>query len=131
MSTVSATPTDPSLPLVRDLERMRAAFRLDMTPSLATRRDRLARLAQMTKRYAPDIMDTANADFGHRSRHETLIADLLAVDEAIKYAQRNRTRPSKPAFGGKFAAFASVLSLRDRRPWARSPASATGAAART
>jgi coniferyl-aldehyde dehydrogenase len=89
MNTVSAPPTDPSLPLVRALDGMRVAFRKDMTPSLATRRDRLARLAQMTKRYAPDIMDTASADFGHRSRHETLIADLLAVDEAIKYAQRN------------------------------------------
>jgi coniferyl-aldehyde dehydrogenase len=89
MSTVTAPSTDPSLPLARALERMRAAFLQDMTPSLATRRDRLARLAHMTKRYAPDIMDTANADFGHRSRHETLIADLLAVDEAVRYAQRN------------------------------------------
>ena len=89
MSTVSAPPTDASLPLTRALERMRAAFRKDMAPSLATRRDRLARLAHMTKRHAPDIMDTANADFGHRSRHETLIADLLAVDEAVRYAQRN------------------------------------------
>jgi len=89
MSTVTAPLTDPSLPLVRALERMRAAFLHDMMPSLATRRDRLARLAHMTKRHAPDIMDTANADFGHRSRHETLIADLLAVDEAVRYAQRN------------------------------------------
>jgi coniferyl-aldehyde dehydrogenase len=89
MSTVSTPPTDPSLPLIRALERMRAAFRKDMVPSLATRRDRLARLAQMTKRYAPDIMDMANADFGHRSRHETLIADLLAVDEGVRYAQRH------------------------------------------
>src|SRR6185369_2804434 len=89
MSTVTAPLTDPSLPLARALERMRAAFLQDMTPSLATRRDRLARLAHMTKRHAPDIMDTANADFGHRSRHETLIADLLAVDEAVRYAQRN------------------------------------------
>jgi len=89
MSTVTAPLTDPSPPLVRALERMRAAFLKDMMPSLATRRDRLARLALMTKRYAPDIMDTINADFGHRSRHETLIADLLAVDEAVRYAQRN------------------------------------------
>ena len=89
MSAVSAPPTDPSLHLVHALERMRAAFRKEMAPTLATRRDRLARLARMTKRHAPDIMDTAQADFGHRSRHETLIADLLAVDEAIKHAQRN------------------------------------------
>jgi len=89
MNAVSAPPTDPSLHLERALDRMRSAFRKDMAPSLATRRDRLARLALMTKRYALDIMDTTSADFGHRSRHETLIADILAVDEAIKHAQRH------------------------------------------
>jgi len=96
MSTATAPLTDPSPPLVRALERMRAAFLKDMMPSLATRRDRLARLAQMTKRHAPDIMDTINADFGHRSRHETLIADLLAVDEAVRYAQRNLREWMRP-----------------------------------
>jgi hypothetical protein len=29
----------------------------------------------------------------------------------------HRERPSKRSFSGKFAPFASVLSLRDRRPW--------------
>jgi len=96
MSTATAPLTDPSPPLVRALERMRAAFLKDMMPSLTTRRDRLARLAQMTKRHAPDIMDTINADFGHRSRHETLIADLLAVDEAVRYAQRNLREWMRP-----------------------------------
>ena len=38
----------------------------------------------MTRRHAKDIISTISADFGHRSPHETLIADLLAVDEAIK-----------------------------------------------
>lgn len=89
MTTVTDLPTDPIVPLRQALERMRAAFRSEMAPTLAVRRDRLSRLARMTRRHAADIMDTASADFGHRSRHETLIADLLAVDEAIKHAQRN------------------------------------------
>ena len=97
MSTVTALPTDPVLPLRQALERMRSAFRTDMAPSLATRRDRLSRLARMTKRHATDIMDTISADFGHRSPHETLIADLLAVDEAIKHAQRHLARLDAPA----------------------------------
>ncbi len=60
-----------------------------MMPTLATRDDRLHRLARMTKRHAQDIIDAISADFGNRSAHETLIADLLAVDEAIKHARRH------------------------------------------
>lgn len=96
MSAPSVPPTDPTVPLQQALARMRSAAQADMAPSLATRRDRLARIARMTKRYAPDIMDATSADFGHRSRHETLIADLLAVDEAIKHAQRHLAHWIRP-----------------------------------
>ena len=96
MSTVTALPTDPILPLRQAFERMRSAFRADMAPSLAARRDRLSRLARMTRRHAKDIIGTISADFGHRSPHETLIADLLAVDEAIKHARRHLARWMRP-----------------------------------
>ncbi len=96
MQTAPVLPPDP-IPLLRPaLERMRAAFRGDMTPSLATRRDRLARLARMTRRHASDLIAAISADFGHRSPHETLIADLLAVDEAVKYARRHLARWMRP-----------------------------------
>jgi len=62
------------------------------SPDLATRVDRLARLAAMTRRHAQDIIDAASADFGSRSAHETLIADLLAVDESIRHARRHLRR---------------------------------------
>ena len=89
MSALPVLSTDPILPLRQALEQMRSAARADMTPSLAIRRDRLSRLLRMTKRHATDIIDAISADFGHRSPHETLIADLLAVDEAVKHAQRH------------------------------------------
>ena len=96
MSTVTALPTDPIVPLRQAFERMRAAFRAEMAPTLAVRRDRLSRLARMTRRHAADIIAAISADFGHRSPHETLIADLLAVDEAVKYARRHLAQWMRP-----------------------------------
>jgi coniferyl-aldehyde dehydrogenase len=89
---MSAPPEDGQTavqPMRHAFDRMRAASRRDMSPSHATRMDRLQRLAQMTKRNAQHIIDAISADFGNRSAHETLIADLLSVDEAIKHARRH------------------------------------------
>ena len=81
---------DPPLAAMRAaFERMRAASRHDACPTHAIRMDRLARLAKMTRRHAQDIIDAISADFGMRSAHETLIADLLAVDESIRHAKRH------------------------------------------
>jgi coniferyl-aldehyde dehydrogenase len=76
-------------PMRQAFERMQAAFRNEMMPTLATRLDRLRRLSNMTKRHAQDIIGAVSADFGNRSPHETLIADLLSVDEAIRHARRH------------------------------------------
>ena len=96
MNAVTTTPNDPVPPLRQAFERMRSAFHADMAPTLATRRDRLARVARMTRRHARDIIDAISADFGHRSPHETLIADLLAVDESIRHARRHLSRWMRP-----------------------------------
>jgi coniferyl-aldehyde dehydrogenase len=92
-------------PMRRTFERMREGFRDEMIPTLAARIDRLHRLAQMTRRHAQDIIDAISADFGNRSAHETLVADLLAVDEAIKHARRhlhNWMRPKDVPTGLKY-----------------------------
>jgi coniferyl-aldehyde dehydrogenase len=96
MNAVPTTPSDPLPPLRQAFGRMRSAFHADMAPTLATRRDRLARVARMTRRHARDIIDAVCADFGHRSPHETLIADLLAVDEAIKHARGHLAHWMRP-----------------------------------
>ena len=83
-------------PMRRTLDRMREGFHDEMIPPLATRVDRLHRLARMTKRHAQDIIDAISADFGSRSPHETLVADLLAVDESIKHARRHLAWWMKP-----------------------------------
>ena len=71
------------------LERQRRAHRAAPLPSHAQRLDRLQRLAEMTERHAQDLVDAIGQDFGHRSAHETRLADLLVVGSAIRHASRH------------------------------------------
>ena len=74
------------------LEAQRAAFRAEPMPSLATRRDRLARVLAMTRQYAEPLAETISRDFSHRSRHETLLADVATVEMAAKHASAHLGR---------------------------------------
>lgn len=74
------------------LELQRAAYRAEPMPSLATRRDRLARVLAMTRKYADELADTISRDFSHRSRHETLLADVATVEMAAKHASSHLGR---------------------------------------
>lgn len=58
------------------LARIRAAQR-ERTPNYAQRIDDLKRLRAALIEYSERLIDAANADFGQRSRHETISADLL------------------------------------------------------
>jgi len=78
------------------LERQRAAFAEDMNPGLAARRDRLARLAAMGEKHASAIDQAISADFGHRSSHETQMAELVLVGASIRHAQRHLKAWMKP-----------------------------------
>jgi len=96
---MNATPDESGAqlaPVRKAFERMRAASRRDASPVHSVRDDRLARLARMTRQHAQDIIDAISADFGSRSAHETLIADLLAVDESIRHARRHLRRWMTP-----------------------------------
>ncbi|MCL7929462.1 aldehyde dehydrogenase family protein [Halomonas llamarensis] len=57
-------------------------------PNLATRRDRLMRLARMTKRHQSEIIDAIVQDFGQRSESEIRLAETSAVIHAARYARR-------------------------------------------
>ncbi len=71
------------------LERQRAAFIGDMNPSAAVRDDRLARLAAMADKHSKSIIEAIDADFGHRSAHETRMAELLIVNSSVRHARRH------------------------------------------
>lgn len=71
------------------LHAQRAAHAADPSPDIELRRDRLQRLATVTERHGAELVQAIQADFGHRSAHETQLTDLLMIDTAIRHAVRH------------------------------------------
>jgi coniferyl-aldehyde dehydrogenase len=78
------------------LALQRAAYLRDGAPSLTKRRSDLKKFkaAMLARRSA--IEDAINTDFGHRSRHETALMEILGVVEGIDYLERNLRRFMRP-----------------------------------
>ena len=74
----------------------RAAFERERFPAFATRRDRLQRLLQLTVDNEDRIVAAIGQDFGHRSTHETRLAECHIVASATRHAQRQLKRWMKP-----------------------------------
>jgi coniferyl-aldehyde dehydrogenase len=89
-------PTDSAVAeLAPTLARLRAAWQA-RRPDYRQRRDDLQRLRNVLKRRLEEMADTVSADFGHRSRHETLIADGMTVLNEIDHLSRHLRRWMKP-----------------------------------
>jgi coniferyl-aldehyde dehydrogenase len=86
----SATPaTDTTADeLGRRFDAQRAAFAREPWPRLAVRRDRLARLAAIVHDREDDFVAAIDRDFGHRSAHETRLAELYIVVSAVRQTMR-------------------------------------------
>ena len=80
--------THPDLDLRPLLEQVRAAHRRQV-PDLAQRLADLDRLAEAVRRHRDDLAKAVSADFGRRSRHETLAADVMTTLDEIKYLRRH------------------------------------------
>src|SRR5262245_19255479 len=78
--------------LSRLLARQRAAFLRNGPPSLAARRANLKKLRAALLARRADFEAALDADFGHRSRHETAIMEMLVVTWAIDYLHKNLPR---------------------------------------
>ena len=95
-ATATGTIVDDALPdLHQRLAAARAGFAADPFPSAAVRRDRLDRLL--------DVLDdergfvaALDADFGHRSAHETRLAELYVVSAEVRHARRHVARWMRP-----------------------------------
>ncbi len=85
----------PVADLAPTLQRLRQAWQA-RKPDYAQRRDDLQRLRAALKRRLPEMADTVAADFGHRSRHETLIADGMTVLNEIDHLASHLRRWMKP-----------------------------------
>ncbi len=83
-------------PLAGRLALQREAFLRDGAPSLAQRRADLARLKRALIARKGELEAALNADFGHRSTHETAILEVLTVVQGISYLSRNLRKWMRP-----------------------------------
>ena len=78
------------------LERQRTSFLQEGPPSLEVRRDRIDRAIDLLVTHQARLCDAVSADFGHRSRHQTLITDIYASVEPLKHARKQLRRWLRP-----------------------------------
>ena len=78
------------------LSRQRAAFLRDGPPTLQQRRDDLTKLKQALLARQDQFVAALNADFGHRSRQESLMLDVGSTVGAINYLHGHVRRFMRP-----------------------------------
>jgi len=98
-------PTETALPeLQPTLDRLHTSWS-GRRPDYRQRRDDLQRLREALKRRLEEMADTIAADFGHRSRHESLIADGMIVLNEIDHLRdhlRGWMKPRRVGVGWRF-----------------------------
>lgn len=79
------------------LDAQRRAFTAEPYPSLATRRDRLTRLATLTRRHRDEIAEAISTDFGQRGEVETRLAEVATILQGAGFARRRLRRWMRPS----------------------------------
>jgi coniferyl-aldehyde dehydrogenase len=74
------------------LDKQRAAFVAEGFVSAETRLDRLNRALSLIHEHQVEIVDAIDQDFGNRSRHQSLMSDVYATMETLKYAKKHLRR---------------------------------------
>ena len=80
---------DAALTLRTQLDAQRAAFDTAPRPTAAQRQAQLKRLGQMVREHQEAIVEAISADFGNRSRVETLTSEILPTLGAAAHARRH------------------------------------------
>ncbi|WP_432283789.1 coniferyl aldehyde dehydrogenase [Aminobacter sp. BA135] len=88
-------PNDSQPDLRATFDTLRAAW-LEMRPSYAQRVDDLKRLQRTFGQRLDEMVAAISADFGHRSRHESLLGEGSVVLSEIKHTQRMLKSWMKP-----------------------------------
>lgn len=93
------------------LAKQKASFTAALPEPMAVRRDRMDRAIALLVDHAEDFARAVSADFGHRSREQTLMTDIMPSVSAMKNARKNfeswaKGEKRKPTFplgllGGK------------------------------
>jgi len=92
MATLLNSAATPQEKLSSLLARQRAAFLRNGPPSLAQRRAHLKKLREALIVRRRDLEAALDTDFGHRSRHETAIMEMLPLTWGIDYLHNNLRR---------------------------------------
>jgi coniferyl-aldehyde dehydrogenase len=71
------------------LALQRAAYHAHPVPTYAERREDLQRLQALLRDHQAGIADAISADYGHRSRHETRLAELVPAVDGITHALKH------------------------------------------
>ena len=103
-------------PLRAVLRAQQAAFKSDMSPSLAVRLDRLKRLNALIESHADEFAAAICSDFGTRSLIEIRITETLFLQSGIRHAIRNLSRWMKPRRVSTALAYRPGRSLIMRQP---------------
>ena len=74
------------------LDRQKRAYLKDGVVSNAVRHDRLERAVNVIKKNKEKFVDAMSADFGHRSRHQSLFSDIALSISPLRHAQKNLKR---------------------------------------
>jgi len=96
--------TDGSTNLQQRLAQLRGAWQ-QHKPDFQQRRDDLQRLRAAFKARVPAMAEAIAADFGHRSKHESVIADGMTVTGEIDHLLshlRSWMRPERIGVGWRF-----------------------------
>jgi coniferyl-aldehyde dehydrogenase len=82
--------------LERAYEQLKDAYRADMFPSTVTRRRQLQVLEGALVNRRQEIARAIDADFGGRSKHETLIAEVYICVQGLRHAAKHLHRWMQP-----------------------------------
>lgn len=97
------------------LKKQRDSFNAAMPEPMAVRRDRIDRAIALLVDHADDFATAVSNDFGHRSREQTLMTDIMPSISAMKHAKKHfehwtKGEKRKPTFPlGLIGAKAEVI----------------------
>jgi coniferyl-aldehyde dehydrogenase len=91
----------PAIEQVREqlsstLTLQRSAYFAQPYPTFAQRKTDLLKLQAFVRDHRDALLDAINADFGHRSRHESLFAEIYSVIDAVNHTLKHLKGWMKP-----------------------------------
>lgn len=78
------------------LRNQRQAYALDPVPTLAQRRQDLLTLQRFLRENKEALCDAISADYGHRSKHETLLAEMFPAIDGVNHVLKHLRSWMKP-----------------------------------